>query len=314
MCHWAVLVGGGDRKGNSHAANWESGKKATRSCLGVILCDNPDCQIAVRPHTKSQSLAKQLATSCDCGAQRFQQKCSVRSILWTWSEGIHFRNEGFHSHDRPPRLLHLSNDEKDKFRALVNQYPKTGPLGLIVGVPGIDGPGQSVADISDALLNADRVSKERLKIKNIPGGKGGNADSFVTSFSQFDDEHPNFVRLSVLGKVSVISMQTPFMASQLIHGDIDDSPINGLVNDAAHGWWQSKNCLLMITSIYCLVLHCWVPVLFSYTNGASTTHFKHHFLTLFQSIAMQAESQMIAVTDRLFAGVSVNNVIWLIGC
>jgi hypothetical protein len=47
-----------------------------------------------------------------------------------------------------------------------------------VGVPGKDGPGQSVANISDALLNADRVSKEHLKIKNNPGGTGGNTDSF----------------------------------------------------------------------------------------------------------------------------------------
>ena len=125
------------------------------------------------------------------------------------------------------------------------------------------------------------------------------------SFSQFDEEHPNFVRLSVLGKVAVISMQTPFMASQLIHDNIDDSPINGLVNDAAHGWWQSKNCLLMVTSSYCQILHCWVPVLLSYTNGASAIHFKHHFLALFRSIALQAESQILAVSDHLFAGVSV---------
>ena len=51
-------------------------------------------------------------------------------------------------------------------------------------------------------------------------------------------------------------------------------------------------------------LHCWVPVLFSYTNGASALHFKHHFLTLFRSIALQAESKMVAVKDHLFAGVS----------
>ena len=39
-------------------------------------------------------------------------------------------------------------------------------------------------------------------------------------------------------------------------------------------------------------------------------HFKHHFLTLFQSIALQAESKVIAVSDRLFAGVGF---IWPIG-
>ena len=306
MCHWAMLVGGGDRKGNGHATNWENGKKSTRSCLGLIICDNPDCDISTRPHTKSQSLAKQLEASCECGAQRVRQMCSVKSILWTWSGGIHFRNEGFHSHDRPPQILHLSNDEKQSFRSLVKQHPNTGPLGLIVGVPGIEGPGQSVADISDALLNADRVSKERLKIKHNLGGTGGNADSFITAFSKFDEEHPTFVRFSTLGRVTVICMQTPFMASRLIHDNIDDSPINGLVNDAAHGWWQTKNSLLMITSSYCSVLRCWVPVLLSYTNGASALHFEYHFLMLFKSIASEAELQSVAVSDRLFTGVSCN--------
>jgi hypothetical protein len=40
--HWAHKIGGGDRKGNSHAKNWENGKQFWRQCLGVLKCDN--CQ------------------------------------------------------------------------------------------------------------------------------------------------------------------------------------------------------------------------------------------------------------------------------
>ena len=34
--------------------------------------------------------------------------------------------------------------------------PNTGPLGLIVGVPGLTGPSESVADIPDVFINAVR--------------------------------------------------------------------------------------------------------------------------------------------------------------
>lgn len=52
-------------------------------------------------------------------------------------------------HDRPTHILHLLPHERSQFETVVKSHPKTGPLGLIVGVPGIDGPGESVADISD---------------------------------------------------------------------------------------------------------------------------------------------------------------------
>ena len=77
-----------------------------------------------------------------------------------WAEGVHFQNDGIHTHGQPGRVLHLLNGECEHFENLVRAHPNTGPLGLIVGVPGLTGPGESVADISDVLLNADHVSKE----------------------------------------------------------------------------------------------------------------------------------------------------------
>ena len=51
-------------------------------------------------------------------------------------------------------ILHVSKDEQVCSQALVNAHPTVGPLGLIVSVPGITGPGESVADISNVFLNA----------------------------------------------------------------------------------------------------------------------------------------------------------------
>jgi hypothetical protein len=48
----------------------------------------------------------------------------------------------------------------------------------------------------------------------------------------------------------------------------------------------------MITSAYSADLLCWVPGLFSYTNGASAQHFKYHFVGLFQSIAAEANNAL----------------------
>jgi len=95
------------------------------------------------------------------------------------------------------------------------------------------------------------------------------------------------------------------MLSRLVHEYIDDDAVNGLVNDAAHGWWKEGNSLLMISSVYSSDLNCWVPGILSYTNGATANHFSHHFRALFEGIAVEAERRGIEVEDKLFAGVSI---------
>lgn len=93
------------------------------------------------------------------------------------------------------------------------------------------------------------------------------------------------------------------MRSQLVKNSQLKDKVNGLVNDAAHGWWKNRTSLLMVSSTYCPVLHCWVPGVLSYTNGSTERHFAHHFLALMMSIAEEAEKRGIPVVDFLFAGV-----------
>jgi len=128
---------------------------------------------------------------------------------------------------------------------------------------------------------------------------------FLTLYPRFEREYPDFVKFKTFGATTVICLQTGFMREQMVKDDILDEPVNGLVNDAAHGWWAIRNNLLMSSSSYSPNLACWVPGLFSYTNGASGEHFYYHFLTLFETIAFEAESRGIVVCDRLFAGVSL---------
>jgi hypothetical protein len=97
-------------------------------------------------------------------------------------------------HAQLTHILHLLHHKTSQFEKIIKSHPKTGPLALIVGVPGINRPGELVADISDVLLNAHHVSKEKQKIKNSTG------DSFIAAFAQFSKDHPG------LGKVTVTTL------------------------------------------------------------------------------------------------------------
>jgi hypothetical protein len=300
--HWSYKANGGYRNGDELSLNWERGKKTSRRCMGVMLCDNhPACGIITRPQTTAKGIDAQLQKGCECGAHLIHQECPVRSFLWQWSGGIYYQNGGDHEHKRPTHLLHLLPKEEARFQALVRTHPTSGPHALITGVPTFEGPGESVAEISDVLLNVDRVSKERAKLKH---GIGESGDNFLESFAKFEEEHPDFIILSRLGKYTVISTQTAFMCSQLVKDYILDGPLNGMVSDAAHGFWKDRKALLMVSSTYSPVLHCWVPGVVSYTNGASTNHFAAHFLAVLQSITREAEGRNISVTDDLFKNVS----------
>jgi hypothetical protein len=204
------------------------------------------------------------------------------------------------NHPRHSHLLHLLPKEKAEFKELVLTHPKAGPLALVVGAPGVKGPGKSVADISPVFVNVDRVRKERHMVKKeeIQGG-----DSFIAAFAKFSADHPGFVIYSQIGVVTVISLQTPFMNTQLVKESILEDTVNGLLSDAAHGWWRERTSLLVVTSTYCPQLQAWAPGIFSYTNGASAEHYKYHFLALFQSIAHYAETNGIVLIDRMLANV-----------
>ncbi|KAF9059312.1 hypothetical protein BDP27DRAFT_1453400 [Rhodocollybia butyracea] len=80
---------------------------------------------------------------------------------------------------------------------------------------------------------------------------------------QYQKDNPNWlIAETMLGSVSVVSAQTSFMASQLHDEALKiDGPFNGIVSDAAHGWWRVRNSLLLVISVFCQTLLAWVPVL-----------------------------------------------------
>ncbi|KAJ7789297.1 hypothetical protein B0H14DRAFT_2397614, partial [Mycena olivaceomarginata] len=247
--HWATQTLGG-RGGSTQADSWEGGKLTHRQCQGII-CENLECGVVTRPHTRSQSVEKQLLKPCICGANLVHRTCDVRSTLHTFAGGVRYQN------------------------AIVQQQPKTGPLKLLVGHPTASGPAESVSKISPLLVNADRIKYQRRKV--LRGGAGGFiGDHFLKEFAKLQQSHPNFFRSSQFGQVSLIVMQTPFMASRLVKSvAVDTEAVNGIVSDAAHGFWADQNSILIISSTYEPThLRCWVPGLISYSNGATTEHYR----------------------------------------
>lgn len=94
-------------------------------------------------------------------------------------------------------------------------------------------------------------------------------------------------------------MQTPTMISQLVKDSSQaEGSVNGIVSDAAHGYWRERASLLIVSSSYSVDLHAWIPALLSYSNGATHEHFRLHFLTLFQSIAREKREHGLIFTDE----------------
>ncbi|KAJ7091038.1 hypothetical protein C8R44DRAFT_585422, partial [Mycena epipterygia] len=273
--HWACQPLGG-RGGTAQAENWQDGKPTRRKCLGSIECESDACNIVVRPQTRVAGIQKQLDKPCACGAQLAHHPCDVVSTLHTFKSGIYYQNGGSHNHSRPT---------------------------LVVGRPGVNGPGDSVAVISPLLVNAERVKYERRKVLKGPGGHGG--DNFLKEFAKFEASNPGFIRTSQLGLVSIIVLQTSFMAARLAKSiSIDAEAVSGIVSDAAHGFWKERNSLLIVSSTYEPVhLDCWVPGLISYSNGGTAEHYRIHFFELFQSIAEEYDVHDIELTDDAFANV-----------
>lgn len=300
VVHWACSPLGGSKKGDLNALRWQDGKCARRKCRGIIRCDNTVCRIVIRPQTRDKGITKQLNEHCRCGGDLEHHDCGIVSQLWHYSSGVYYINGGDHSHPRPTHLLHITDGERAQFTELVTQHPTTGPLALLVGVPTLHGPGKSAADITPVFNNKDRIRFERRAIKAPNGSKG---DSFLKEFALFESENPGLVILSQMGAVTVIALQSKFMASQILRKDSDHEAINGLVSDAAHGFWLDHNAILILSSTYCDVLHCWTPSICSYSNGASAEHYELHFLALMRGLAREADTNNVPVTDSLFRSV-----------
>ena len=306
--HWACRASGSkDRDSRSKAETWQDGHRSRRVCLGIIDCTNSHCKVVIRPATTSAKRNRQLSALCVCGAPlQYDEStsCPAIQILHRFNGGIHFVHKNRHNHVKPTSTLHLTVTEQAQFRNLVEQHPKSGPLQLLVGPPTLSGPGLSAADISPMLVNKDRISYERNKIKAQYSQSNPSGDTInVQAFASFCEESEDFVVQCSFGKTTIISMQSPVLLRELVReSPVSDEPVNGILTDAAHGYWKQHNNLLIVSSTYSVLLRCWIPGLLSYTNGATEKHYSLHFRALFQLIAQEHRRRGLSTSDDSIFG------------
>ncbi len=307
--NWATRFNGGDSSGLETASTIAGGEITNRQCLGVVWCENPQCKVICRPGTTPAIRDRQLHNPCRCGFELNHFECPSRSFLIQWSGRYRYVNGMPHNHSRLSYVLHMTRSEEHEFKELVETHPHLGPVALMLGPRRLDGYGKGAADISEATRHPDRVKYERRMVKSRTMAESGHW--FLSQFSEWQRKHPGVVRTyQNTSEIMVISIQMTWMRDMLVpeiqaQSDIDDA-LNGLLSDAAHGYWSVGHYLLIVTSVFSDVLAFWVPGLFTVSNGATAEHYRYHFKGVLESIAEVAEAKDISVYDEMFAGVRHN--------
>jgi hypothetical protein len=160
----------------------------------------------------------------------------------------------------------------------------------------------------------------RVEQKSSRARLRNTTDAHVSSLDDWIEHHQDYVRYYCNEDgINVLCIQSSFMATLALRDVVNkyahpeelelklEERITGHVTDAAHGFWQDSDSILIVTSCYTKTLLCWVPILISYANGQTADHYRRHFRVLFDSIRDNAESydkkDGIEFSYILFAGV-----------
>lgn len=130
---------------------------------------------------------------------------------------------------------------------------------------------------------------------------------FLPKLERFKEKHPHWtVGLHWDENVHLIVLQSPWQRRIALKDKIKTEAVNGIVSDACHDYFDGNNQLLFLSSTFEPThLKSWVPILMTYSNGATAVHYRIHFLYLFRGLAGQCQIINRKVTDTLFANVSL---------
>lgn len=208
-----------------------------------------------------------------------------------------YEHHGEHSHHRTPQVLHTTKAEFEKFAQRVASNPQSTPMALQVG----DDFNPPITTIAAPYMNPDRVRRDKSEVlKRVGFPRHGVV--FFDLIASFDVDYPNFLLPNCRwGVITIACFQTTFMRERLSEVLRVDDQVYGLVSDAAHKIFKDRSKLLITTSSYPPVIKQWLPVLYSFVNGSTIEHFRHHFLVLFQTLTWQQHKEGLQVTDQDFA-------------
>jgi hypothetical protein len=282
-------------------------------CQGVIRCSN-DCGQISRPKIDPRAQSQQLSDPCaGCQADLTHDLCGSVSWLLVYGQKgddlttrkYLYINGPLHNHARfahVPRTVAL--EEKKWKKSSRYHTLNTTPSQAMVGKETANGYIGAAPDCGQKFQSQAYVG-HRLHKDKEKSGKGKN-----TGFGHFKwlrnwkSQHATVLCRDYTGEgVTVISVQTSWMREQAIPRQAvasENNPVAGLLSDAAHKFFADSSAHLIVTSTFSPLIQKWVPVLFSYADGATATHYKLHFTTLIEGIALLASERELPVTDDLF--------------
>ena len=177
---------------------------------------------------------------------------------------------------------------------------------MMVGAPTIDGFSSSAPEHGLKFANPAYTSYQLHKEKQQHGNGPTNAFGLFACLKEWKLQHPTVLCEDYTDScMTCISIQTEWMCDPSL-GDLSyNGPLNGLLSDAAHKYWEFPDGKLIVTSIFNALMLKWVPVLFTYSDGTMADHYEYHFLNLIKSIVKDAMEQNIDIADDTFAMVCV---------
>ena len=301
------------KRGSLDAADPSLGKRSTRSCLGVLQCDNRDCQLLIRPKSKGTQRREQEGELCECNEQDGETgnlltdyrlvlfPCPNVTTIVKWKDGVVYQNGVSHNHQPFEHKKRLSPREHQQTEELIKANPTATPAALRSGNTVT---GESLLNICPGQFNTEDVV--RNEVKKIRGPKSSSADDFVAQFAAFQQEYPDFViAATFLNGITVISCQTDWMAEQLARANTQVKGFSGTVTDAAHGWFAVSTSLLITTSVFSPTMQRWIPGVYSFSNGGTAIHYEYHFMAVMRSVRItKVKLGLGPIVDGDFDGVS----------
>ncbi|THU92639.1 hypothetical protein K435DRAFT_671797 [Dendrothele bispora CBS 962.96] len=256
---------------------WD-GKESKKYCKGSVSCLNHSCDITTRPKVDSPAFTKQKEEGvCQCGS----------SLVWKKSQ-----------------------EQKD-VETLWNNRPDLKPIALLSGPKLANGFASGGGDLTQSGKNSDHWRYQLRKLSSKM--KAENGHWFLEQFDNWRERHGDYIKMRACtigseGGITVIAFHTDWMRNQLLPKDELQSslfPVQGLVTDGAHKFWSNQKSILIMTSSYSPVIDFWVPGMFSFSNGATAEHYRHHFYAVFLGIDEAATAAGMVLENEFFVMVGI---------
>ncbi|KIK56290.1 hypothetical protein GYMLUDRAFT_248037 [Collybiopsis luxurians FD-317 M1] len=286
--HWATKNSSfHNGKGSVHSSTVDGAKVTAKKCLGVIACSNESCIAIFHPHISPENHAKQ------------QIRNDISTLRYRYINGPP------HSHSHIPDVACTTAAEDKRFKAAYESHPNATPTQMMAGAPAPSGYGPGAAELGYKFCNQDYTGYLLWRLHARDGNGPTSAFGVFNKLGEWKALHSDvFCQDFTSSNMVCISLQTEWMWQQVLPdmADVED-PLHGILSDAPHKYWEDPNGHLIVSSIFSPLLVKWVPVLFTYANGATADHYQYHFLILIQRVAQTAIEWGLEINDDIFAGV-----------